>query len=71
MAAVTQADIDALEKTVRSGVLTVRFAGPPAREITYQSMEVMVKELARMRAEFATANGTRQSFRLAGFKKGF
>jgi hypothetical protein len=70
MADVTQADIDALQAIIGSGILTVEYAGPPARRVTYQNTEAMVRELGRMRAELATAAGTRQSFRLATTRKG-
>lgn len=71
MATWTQADIDTLKAAVASGVLSVRYAGPPAREITYQSLGEMRKLLAEMIADVGAQAGTRPSFRLAGFKKGF
>lgn len=71
MATWTQQDIDALKTAVASGVLSVRYAGPPAREITYQSLDAMRKLLAEMVASVGSAAGTRPTFRLAGYKKGF
>lgn len=67
----TQTDIDALKAAVASGVLTVSFSGPPARTITYQSLESMRSLLAEMVAEVGAAAGTRPAFRLASTNKGF
>lgn len=44
----TQADIDKLKAAVAEGVLTVSYAGPPARMITYQSLAAMRSLLAEM-----------------------
>lgn len=66
-----QADIDRLKEAVKTGVLTVRYDGPPKREITYQSLDAMRRLLAEMTADVATAAGTRPSFRLAATRKGF
>lgn len=71
MATWSQADVDTLKAAVASGVLSVRYAGPPAREITYQSLAEMRKLLAEMVADVGAQTGARPSFRLAGFKKGF
>jgi hypothetical protein len=60
MALWTQLDIDALKKAIGSGVLRVRYSGPPEREITYQSLAEMRKLLAEMVADVsgaAAANG--------------
>jgi hypothetical protein len=66
--AVTQADIDALEKVLASGVLQVRYAD---RTVTYQSTEAMHSELARMKRELATAaTGRVARTRYAVAKKG-
>lgn len=46
-----QEDIDKLSAAVASGVLTVSYAGPPARTITYQSLGAMRALLAEMRRE--------------------
>lgn len=67
MALWTQADIDTLKAAIVSGVLTVRYAGPPAREITYQSLASMRALLSSMVAD---VNGA-PSYRLIATKKGF
>lgn len=65
----TQADIDALKAAVASGLLSVSYAGPPARTMTYQSLAEMRALLAEMVATVAgTAGGTR--YRLAATRKG-
>lgn len=63
----TQADIDKLRAAVSSGVLTVRYDGPPARSITYHSLSEMRSLLASMVADVSGA----PRFRLAGHRKGF
>lgn len=65
--AVTQADIDALEKVLASGVLTVRYQD---RTVTYQTTESMQKELARMKCDLAAASGTTGNQRFAVIDKG-
>lgn len=62
----TQADIDTLKAAIASGVLSVSYAGPPARSITYQSLAEMRSLLASMIA--STSNGT--PYRLAATRKG-
>jgi len=62
-----QADIDTLKAAVVSGVLTVRYAGPPAREITYQSLSAMRSLLAAMVQDVSG----KPSHRLMATKKGF
>lgn len=62
----TQAEIDALKAAVASGVLSVTYAGPPARTITYQSLADMRALLAEMVA--TSTNGT--PYRLAATRKG-
>ena len=71
MAKWTQADIDALKVAVASGVLSVRFDGPPGRTVTYQSLDAMRSLLSEMISSVGSAAGTRKSFRLASTKKGF
>jgi hypothetical protein len=66
----TQADIDTLKAAVASGVLSVEYSGPPARRITYQSLESMQKLLAQMVTEVQAASGARPSYKLAAFRKG-
>lgn len=63
----TQADIDKLKVAVASGVLSVKYDGPPAREVTYQSLGAMRSLLAEM---IRQVNGT-TTFRRASFSKGF
>lgn len=63
----TQADIDNLKAAVREGALTVIYAGPPERSITYQSLAAMRSLLAEMVHD---VNGTK-SYRRAQFNKGF
>lgn len=65
----TQEDIDTLKAAVVSGVLTVSYAGPPARSITYQSLKEMRDLLAEMTAAVSSStNGT--PYRLAKTRKG-
>jgi hypothetical protein len=66
----TQADIDTLGAAVASGILTVRYDGPPGRTITYQSLADMRSLLAEMRGAVAAAAGAK-SYRLARTRKGF
>jgi len=67
MATWTQADIDKLKLAVASGVLTVKYAGPPEREVTYQSLGAMRALLAEMSRQ---VNGA-PAFRHASFSSGF
>lgn len=53
----TQADIDTLKAAVASGILMVRYDGPPARTITYQSLREMRDLLASMQADVAASAG--------------
>jgi hypothetical protein len=66
----TQADIDKLKEAVGSGILTVSYNGPPARTITYQSLDAMRSLLASMETQVGNAAGTRKRFRLFATKKG-
>lgn len=66
----TQADVDALKASIATGILTVMYEGPPKRLITYQSLHSMRELLAEMIGQVNDAAGTRQSFRLAGTRKG-
>lgn len=63
----TQADLDKLKAAVASGVLTVSYAGPPARTITYQSLDAMRSLLAEMVGQVQG----RTAFRRTSFSKGF
>lgn len=67
----TQADIDALKTAIATGIKTVRYSGPPAREITYQDMAAMERALAKMTEEVTAAAGTRRRYRLAATRTGF
>lgn len=62
----TQAEIDKLKAAIASGVLTVSYAGPPARSITYQSLAEMRNLLAEMEASTSTG----PKYRLAATRKG-
>ncbi len=66
----TQADVDALRAAVASGVLTVRYDGPPARSVTYQDMDKMRALLAEMVAAVAAAAGTGTRYRFVVTRKG-
>lgn len=65
--AYTQAQLLELEAAIASGILTVRYEGPPAREQTYQSLEAMENLRARMIREL---NPSRPGFRLGVVKSG-
>lgn len=71
MAIWAQADIDNLKTAIASGVLTVRYDGPPGRTITYQSLAEMRSLLAEMIADVGNAAGTRKPYRLISTRKGF
>ena len=62
----TPADIAKLKAAVASGALTVKYSGPPSREITYQSLDAMRAVLAEMRRE---VNGS-PTYRLGATRKG-
>jgi hypothetical protein len=66
----TQADVDALKSAIVSGVLRVDYSGPPARSVTYQSLDAMRALLAQIVAQTNDAAGTRRSFRVGIVKKG-
>lgn len=66
----TQSDVDNLKAAVREGVLRVSFTGPPARDITYQSLHEMRALLAEMVADVAAASGTRKPYKFAATRKG-
>jgi hypothetical protein len=63
----TQEDIDALKKAIAKGVLSVSYAGPPQRSITYQSLAAMRDLLAEMVRAVTGA----PRFRRISFSKGF
>lgn len=62
----TQDDIDTLKAALSSGILSVTYAGPPARSITYQSLGAMRELLAVI---VASVNGT-PTYWLASTSKG-
>jgi len=64
----TQADIDSLKKAIASGVLTVRYDGPPARGVTYQNLSEMRKLLAEMVREVGGGRRTRVASHSKGFR---
>lgn len=66
MATWTQADIDTLKAAIASGVLSVSYAGPPARSIMYQSLGQMRDLLASMERSVSST----PSYRLATTSKG-
>lgn len=63
----TQTDIEKLKVAVASGILTVRYDGPPGRTITYQSLAEMRALLAEMQRQVKGA----PTYRLAQTRKGF
>jgi hypothetical protein len=67
----TSADVITLRTAIASGVLTVHYAGPPARTITHHSLSEMRSLLAEMIADVETTAGTRRTYRLASTSKGF
>jgi hypothetical protein len=70
MAIWTEADVAALKVAVASGILLVRYEGPPAREIRYQNLREMRDLLGAMVADVAASAG-RSSYTLAATRKGF
>lgn len=65
----SQTDIDTLKAAIASGVLSVSYAGPPARSVSYQSTESMLQALAVMQQEVSGAAG-RSNYRLGATRKG-
>lgn len=66
----TQADYDSLKASVATGVLSVRYDGPPGRTIVYQSLAEMRSLLAEMQVSLQTAADTYSPYRLIGTNKG-
>ena len=62
----TEAQRDELQTAVASGILTVRYEGPPAREVTYQSLGAMRALLAEMNRQRSNA----PTYRLAATRSG-
>lgn len=63
----TEADIATLEAAIASGITSVNYAGPPARSISYQSTDAMLKALAIMKQQ---VRGRTTTYRLAASRKG-
>jgi hypothetical protein len=70
MSAWTEADLISLRAAVASGVLSVRYDGPPGRTVTYQSLVEMRSLLAEMNMVVNNTAGIRPNYRLAFTKKG-
>lgn len=66
----TAADVVNLRAAVVSGVLSVRYDGPPGRTVVYQSLSEMRKLLAEMLISVGNTAGTHTSFRYAATSKG-
>jgi hypothetical protein len=66
MATATQAEIDALEAAMKSGVLRVRFAD---RDITYRSQSEMAQQLKVMKDQFSGAPSSGPRFSQASFSE--
>lgn len=66
----TEEEIAALKAAIASGVLSVSYAGPPSRTITYQSLKEMRDLLASMEASAAAAAGG-VPYRRARVSRGF
>lgn len=62
----TAEDIATLRAAVASGVLSVSYAGPPARSVTYQSLGAMRELLAEMQRQVHKA----PTYRLGAVHKG-
>ena len=67
----TEEELAALKAAVASGVKTVRYAGPPEREVTYQNLDQMRELLAEMEGAVAASSGSGNTYRLAATRKGF
>jgi hypothetical protein len=63
----TAADLAAVKAAIRDGVKRVRYAGPPEREVEYQSLDA----LRKLKAEMIRALTDAPSHRYATFSKGF
>lgn len=61
--AFTASQLAALEAAIASGILSVRFDGPPARTITYQSMADLIRarDIAKATVDNA-ADGSRTTY---------
>jgi hypothetical protein len=66
----TQTDIDTLKSAIASGVLQVKYAGPPERSITYQSLTDMQKALDRMLSDNARSASSGSTVSYVATRKG-
>jgi hypothetical protein len=66
MATATQAEIDALEAAMKSGVLRVRFAD---RDITYRSQAEMAQQLKLMKNQLSAAPSSGPRYSQASFSE--
>jgi hypothetical protein len=70
MAMWTQADIDSLKAAIALGALSVRYSGPPERQVTYHSLDEMRALLSSMQHDVDAGAGKSRGKRLAS-SKGF
>lgn len=70
MATWTAEDVTTLKTAIASGVLTVRYDGPPARSVTYQNLREMLALLHEMETTIAVEAGE-STYRLMATRKGF
>lgn len=66
----TQADVTAMKTAIASGVLSVRYSGPPERSVQYQDLNAMRVMLAQMVADVNATSGANKGYRLAATRKG-
>lgn len=62
-------EITTLRTAIASGVLTVSYSGPPARTVTYQSLDAMRRLLTEMISTNNGSDGTRRSYRVGAINK--
>lgn len=59
--AFTQADLDAVNLTIANfgatGVLSVSFSGPPARTVSYRTLDEIIRVKQLIESELAKASG--------------
>ena len=65
--ALTQADLDRLEKAYARGVLTVSYAG---QTVTFASSEDLLKRIQYIKNALAPASGQRPASTYATFERG-
>ena len=71
----TQADADAVREAILklaagTRVVTIKYAGPPARELTYQQADLKVLKELLAEMESVAAASTTGGYRLASTRKG-